>query len=185
MTPSTHISGLDLSRYRDRELPPSRMGECETHLQGCETCRMRLEDASALGRLLMDRLLSAEELPSNFAASVMAKLPADPPSRGLAAILERLLPPRRELALGLIGLAVAASLAIVFAPSLRSQGDHLEETTENEAEIHSLDVTSPDRSAIVFDSAGGNTVIWMVPSADDGGGQSAPSQPPPGESDQR
>jgi len=168
------MPGLDLSRYRDGELPAARLAELEKHVEGCEECRFRLADVSALGRLLNDRVLLAEGLPADFAASVMAKLPPSRPRRTLAAILERLFPPRRELALGLIGLAVAASLAIVFAPSLRSQGDRLEETTENEAEIHSLDVSSPDRSAIVFDSADGNTVIWMVPSGDDDGGQGAP-----------
>ncbi len=99
------------------------------------------------------------------------------PRRSLVATLQAWLPPRRGLTIGLSGVAAAASLVIVFAPSLRSQDDHLQETTENEAQIHSIEVSSPDRSAIVFESAEGNTVIWMVPSAEEDAGQLPPVEP--------
>jgi anti-sigma factor RsiW len=178
MTPPCQVSGLELSRYRDRELPAAQTAELAKHVEGCERCGLRLADASALGRLMGERRVQLErELPPAFAAAVMARLPLIEPRRSLIARLRALVPPRRELTFGLIGLAVAASLAIVFAPSLRSSDDHLEETTENEAQIHSLEVSSPDRSAVVFDSADGNTVIWMMPAADEDGGQTTPSDP--------
>jgi anti-sigma factor RsiW len=178
MTPSCHVSGLDLLRFRDGEATPAQTAEFEKHVEGCENCRLRLADAWALSRMITARLVELEhEVPVGFASSVMARLPGSKPRRGWVERLQFLIPPRRELTFGLIGLAVAASLAIVFAPSLRSHDVHLEETTENEAEIHSLEVSSPDRSAIVFDSAEGNTIIWMVPSADEDGGRTGPSQP--------
>jgi anti-sigma factor RsiW len=171
-----HISGLELSRYRDRELSSANLAELEKHLEGCESCQLRLADSAVLSRLLSDQFLQAEHaLPPGFARGVMARLP--PPRPTLVASLRAWLPPRRALTLGLMGVAVVASLAIVFAPSLRNQDDHLQETTENEAQIHSIEVTSPDRSAMVFESAEGNTVIWMVPSAEEDGGQAPPSEP--------
>jgi anti-sigma factor RsiW len=177
MISACHVSGQELSRYRDREGSASLLAQLEEHISGCESCKLRLADAAVLSRLFGDQLQQIEqELPRDFAASVMSKLGAAEPRRSWLDRLAALLPPRRELTFGLIGLAVAASLAIVFAPSLRSQDDHLLETTENEAQIHSIEVTSPDRSAVVFDSAEGNTVIWMVPSEGDGG-QMVPSEP--------
>jgi anti-sigma factor RsiW len=171
-----HISGLELSRYRDRELSPASTAELELHVEACETCQLRLADAAVLSRLLSDQFLQAEQaLPRGFASGVMARLPQ--PRRTLIASLRAWMPPRRELTIGLLGMAAVASLAIVFAPSLRSRDDHLQETTENEAQIHSLEVSSPDRSAIVFESSEGNTIIMMVPSAEEDGGQATPSAP--------
>jgi len=176
MPPPCHVSGLELSRYRDRELSSANLAELEKHVEGCGSCQLRLADSAVLSRLLGAQFLQAEHaLPPGFARGVMARLPQPPPT--LIATLRAWLPPRRALTLGLVGVAAAASLAIVFAPSLRNQDDHLQETTENEAQIHSIEVTSPDRSAMVFESAEGNTVIWMVPSTDEDGGQATPAEP--------
>jgi anti-sigma factor RsiW len=179
MISTCHVSGQELSRYRDREGSSAQLAELDEHVAGCERCKLRLADAASLSRLFSDQFQQIEqELPRDFAASVMSRVRAAQPRRSWLESLVALLPPRRELTFGMIGLAVAASLAIVFAPSLRSQDDRLLETTENEAQIHSIEVTSPDRSAVVFDSAEGNTVIWMVPSeGDGGGGQTVPSEP--------
>jgi len=167
-----------LSRYRDGEMTPHELAELRQHVEGCERCRLRLADGAALSLLLADRFLRSEDrLPPSFVASVMSRLPPARPRRSLLESLAALRLHRRELTFGLVGAAVLASLAVVFAPSLRSQDDRLQETTENEAQIHSIEVTSPDRSAIVFDSAEGNTVIWMVPSGDGDGGQAGPSEP--------
>src|ERR1700678_3350157 len=169
-------TGLELSQYRDREGSPVKLAELAEHVGACEKCKLRLADAASLSGLLEERFLQiGQELPASFAATVMARLPAPRPRRSWLASLVAIFPRRRGLTFGLIGLAVAASLAIVFAPSLRSSEDHFQETTENEAQIHSIEVTSPDRSAIVFDSAEGNTVIWMVRSEENG--ETVPSEP--------
>ncbi len=177
MTPC-HVQALLLSRYRDGELTAGELAELGQHVDGCEGCQLRLADGAALSRLITDQFLRSEDgLPASFAATVMSRLPPLRPARSWLESLRALLPPRRELTFGLVGAALLASLAVVFAPSLRSQDDHFQETTENEAQIHSIEVTSPDRSAIVFDSAEGNTVIWMVPSGEGDGGETVPSEP--------
>jgi len=174
---SAHLSNDDLNRFRDRALATGRASEVEGHLRDCEVCRSRLADAEALSRLLNDGLArSARELPANFAARVMSQLPV---RKARLSPLEALLGWARErrqaLALGLLGAAAAASLILVFAPSLRNREGLPEETAENEAQIHSIEVSSPDRSAVVFESAEGNTVIWVM-RTDDDGGQAAPTE---------
>jgi anti-sigma factor RsiW len=177
MSPPCHVSGLELSRYRDGELPTANLAELGKHVEECEACQLRLADSAVLSRLLSEQFLQSEHaLPPGFTAGVMARLPQPRPT--LVASLRAWLPRRRALSFGLIGVAAAAAaLAIVFAPSLRNPDDHLQETTESEAQIHSIEVTSPDRSAIVFESAEGNTVIWMVPSAEEDVGPANPSEP--------
>lgn len=180
------ISSAELSRYRDRELPPTQLAAVAEHIDGCGTCQARLADAIALNQLLVEQFRQSElELPVDFVAGVMSNLrpaglgatekrPTQRPPQWITALVARR---RRVLTFGLIGAAVAASLAIVFVPQLQSHDDRLEEATENEAQIHSIEVSSPDRSAVVFESSEGNTVIWMVPAGEEDAGPAARSKP--------
>ena len=123
MISACHVSGQELARYRDREGSAAQLIQLEEHISGCERCKLRLADAEALSQLFGDQLQQIEqELPPNLAASIMSKIGSAAPRRSWLERLAGLLPPRRELTFGLIGLAVAASLAIVFAPLASKPG---------------------------------------------------------------
>ena len=167
-----HVPQAMLSGLRDGRLSPADDQLAQAHLATCGVCRARIEDLSALGSLLTDRReLAASELPAAFSARVMSLLTAaQAPAQGVGDRLREFLGRRKEqLALGLLALAAAAALAIVFFPSLRSASDQKQEAVENEAQIHSLELSSPDvdaergddSHAVVLQSAEGNTVIWV------------------------
>lgn len=181
------IAGVRLDALRDGELEPAASAALVEHVNACAACQARLADAEATASLLgeqlrAERAQAAAALPAEFSRLVMAALPAESAPGGLwsglrahASRLRALALAHREaLGLGLIGAAIVASLAVVFAPGLRTNGSS-EEAAENEAHIHRLEVSGPDQNAMVLQSSEGNTVIWMVSQGDEDGGEKAPA----------
>lgn len=180
MAPCT-ITAETLARFRDGVLSESELRAVQDHLApGCARCSNRLADASALDSVFGSLTSRWDgELPPDFSARILSVLPVLVAPVSPGARLRAFVKAHTEaLVFSLLGAAAAAVLAVVFAPGLQSQGDRAESSAENEAQLHRLEVTSPDENALVLQSAEGNTVIWVVPHAEDdadgGGGVPAP-----------
>jgi anti-sigma factor RsiW len=183
MTPSCakKIDRAELGRFRDGELAPPAAASLAAHVEGCAQCQAVLADLEALGELLVAQraLFSADSgnVVPDFAARVMASLPPERASarEGWTEFVRR---HRDALVLSFLGVAIAASMLVVFAPGLRSDGSRVEEAAENEAQIHQLAVSGGEQNAVVLQSAEGNTVIWMVaPAEEEDAGNATPPSP--------
>jgi anti-sigma factor RsiW len=176
MTPPCLVTAAELGRFRDGEMSAPEASSFRVHVDECPRCQVRLARADLLGELLRaHRAQMAEQLPANFTERIMSLLPARQPRRRWLAEIKAFVDARRTaLAIGLLGAAVAAALTVVFLPSLRDGDDRAQEEAENEAQIHRIEVSSPDQTAVVLESAEGNTVIWMVPAGEAAGEPVAP-----------
>lgn len=172
------IEQLQLHRLHDGEVLANEASALRGHLATCARCTAGLADLDTLAELLIDQRHEAKlDLPPGFATRVMAALPTDTGRQPwLEALWASFRDHRDGWAVGLIGAALAASLLVVTAPGLRNRDEHAQEAAENEAQIHSLEVSSPDQQAVILQSAEGNTVIWLIsPSEGDGDSGVTPS----------
>jgi anti-sigma factor RsiW len=147
-----------LDQLRHDDLTSSLEKDVQTHLASCPACADRMRDDAALAVLLRQRSDEiAKELPAGFSARVMAALPPGEAHR----IDYRLR--FRVFALG--ALAIAAVAAAVILPlrfSQKSAAEAASLAAENEAQIHLLEVRSPETHPLVFKTGEGRTVIWMI-----------------------
>ncbi len=186
MESSCTISRATLGRFRDAELEAAEEAALAAHVSSCGRCQGYLADLELIGDLFSARR-EAVALPAGFSERVLAALP--PSSAGVPAapgVLERwaavIAAHRDAFALALFGVGVAAALLVVFTPGLRSDGsagssqDRIQEAAENEAQIHSLEVT--DQNAVVLRSAEGNTVIWAVSPSPEESSDGSPQKTP-------
>jgi anti-sigma factor RsiW len=129
------------------------------HLETCATCTGRMRDDSALARLLRERSDAvAAELPPGFSARVMQGLP--PIEARAGANRRRLF---QVFVFGALGTAaVAASVILPIHFNQKSAAETASLAAENEAEIHLLEVSSPETHPLVFKTDDGRTVIWMI-----------------------
>jgi len=96
---TTHPRPPDLYLYLEDELGPYEAAKLEEHLDGCGACR----EALAERRLLHEAFVSLPpfEVPEDFAAAVMEKLPEPGPAR--SGWLAPLAAGAAALAVGLVG----------------------------------------------------------------------------------
>jgi anti-sigma factor RsiW len=168
MNQSCQTSSLELGQFRDGALPSADTARIAAHAESCQRCQGRLADMETLGELLTERrALLGAELGPNFAANVMRLLPEPRATSTWSEWLAATVRGHRDaFVFSLLAVGVAAALLVVFAPGLRSEADRNQEAAENEAQIHQLDVAGTDQSAVILQSAEGNTVIWLVPAAE-------------------
>ncbi len=135
--------GLDRTavyRYRDGDLPEAERRTFEGHLGGCASCRGRLEDGDALGRLLRIRDDAlGEELPKDFAAQLMARLPAAK-RPGWTRLLGSW---HSHRLLWVSAVAVAAALAVLVPLVVRQGAIDRRSAAENEAGLRRRELVAP------------------------------------------
>jgi anti-sigma factor RsiW len=166
---------LYLDQVRHGDLPGALTDSVLSHVASCPACTERMREDAALARLLRERSDEiAEALPAGFSARVMAGLP---PSE------QRVVGGRRRLfqvfAFGVLGTAaVAAAVILPIHFSQKSAAEAALIAAENEAEIHLLEVSSPETHPLVFKTDEGRTVIWMISDTEfNEAGTPAPTDP--------
>jgi predicted anti-sigma-YlaC factor YlaD len=148
-----------LDPFRHGDLSGSQAASVQQHLDACPSCMERFKDQDALARLLRLRSDEVETaLPPGFSRRVLEALPR---GREVNAFGGR--GPFRIFVLG--ALATAAIAAAVILPIRYGRHSALEAASlaaENEAQIHRLEVGSEETHPLVFKTAAGLTVIWMI-----------------------
>jgi len=149
---------LHLDQVRHGDLPPELVDSVGEHVAGCTACTARIREDGAVARLLRERSDAlAAGLPPGFSARVMESLPE---LEGRASNRRRLF---QVFAFGVLGTAaVAAAVILPIHFSQRSALEAASLAAENEAEIHLLEVSSPETHPLVFKTDEGRTVIWMI-----------------------
>jgi anti-sigma factor RsiW len=150
---------LHLDQVRHGDLPESLDVPVRQHLETCAACTERMSDDSLLAHLLRERSDEvAAALPPGFSARVMEALP--PREERMGANRRRLF---QVFAVGVLGtVAVAAAVVLPIHFSQKSASEAASLAAENEAEIHLLEVSSPETHPLVFKTDDGRTVIWMI-----------------------